>query len=65
MLCGIAGWVAGLLCACSVMLGPMGQPVDKKDNMSAVTPQIEGISREERTPTSLPNLDRESAFTVK
>ncbi|XP_027140730.1 cytosolic phospholipase A2 [Larimichthys crocea] len=33
--------------------------------MSAVTPQIEGISREERTPTSLPNLDRESAFTVK
>ncbi|XP_037649005.1 cytosolic phospholipase A2 gamma-like isoform X2 [Sebastes umbrosus] len=62
---GKAGWVAALLCACMVMLGPMGQPVDNREDMSTVTPQIEGVSSEEMMPTSAADAEMNSSFALE
>ncbi|XP_073350877.1 cytosolic phospholipase A2 gamma-like isoform X2 [Pagrus major] len=55
-MCGRVSWVAGLLCAWTVMLGPMGQPVDKREDKSAVAPQMQE-QREMRMPTPAPMKD--------
>lgn len=65
MLCGKASWIAGLLYACIVMLGPMGQPVDNSEDMSSVTPQMEAGSSEELTPAPAANTEKNSIFAPK
>uniref|UniRef100_A0A671UFY7 PLA2c domain-containing protein n=1 Tax=Sparus aurata TaxID=8175 RepID=A0A671UFY7_SPAAU len=52
-MCGSVSLVAGLLCAWTVMLGPMGQPVDKREDKSAVAPQMQWL-REMRMQTPAP-----------
>lgn len=42
MLCGNASWVAGLLCACIVMLGPMGHPVEDAQMGSTFATKVKG-----------------------
>ncbi|KAM6914145.1 cytosolic phospholipase A2 gamma-like [Lycodopsis pacificus] len=43
----------------------MGQPVDNKEDVSTVTPQMRGVSSEERTPTATPNTEMNSSTTLK
>ncbi|XP_036945872.1 cytosolic phospholipase A2 gamma-like isoform X2 [Acanthopagrus latus] len=57
---GCVNWVAGLLCAWTVMLGPMGQPVGKREDKSVVAPQMQWL-REMRMPTPAPAKE----FTVE
>ncbi|KAM7372607.1 hypothetical protein PAMP_009763 [Pampus punctatissimus] len=44
---------------------PMGQPVDNKRNMSAVTPEVKEVLSEAWMPTAAANMERDSTFTLK
>ncbi|XP_051245181.1 cytosolic phospholipase A2 zeta-like [Dicentrarchus labrax] len=57
MLCGNVGWVAGLLCACAVMLGPMGQPVNNRE--------VGEVLRGDNMTTPARNNWNESTFAAK
>ncbi|XP_062295351.1 cytosolic phospholipase A2 gamma-like [Scomber scombrus] len=63
MPCRNVSWVAGLVCAFIMMLGPMGQTVDKMRNPATVT-QEEMLS-EAWTPISAPNTEMVSQFALK
>ncbi|XP_070778895.1 cytosolic phospholipase A2 gamma-like [Enoplosus armatus] len=65
MLFGDASWVAGLLCACAVMSGPMGQPVDDREDMSTAAPPADEAPRGEGTPAPAPNAEVDPTFDRK
>ncbi|XP_053194191.1 cytosolic phospholipase A2 gamma-like [Scomber japonicus] len=65
MPCRNVSWVAGLVCAFIMMLGPMGRTVDNMRNLTTVTPEMEEVLSEAWTPTSAPNMEMVSQFALK